>query len=480
MLRRICFLMSLKKVFNEDTYGILRKIYITAFIMAVLTRVLLPVALRETQFVSTMIFSAVAIFGACILLVDFFTKRIFLRAKNIIWLLIFLVVCLISSIINVKYGILGNIRNLVWLAISFLLLYPIDGERSIEDVKKEIKFIANILILVWFVACLVSIGMFLLQFGVYVDVYPDSFARLGFVEGRLFGIFEDPNYAAVVAVIVILFSIFNVKNSSKQFFKIFYFSNILINFCYLVLSGSRTAEVSVILVTFLLAYFALLRKFEGRKANLILKQLAIVIISLTCSLALTFSIFYTRKMLSYLPELMGLPFQTTSASEPRARKHVDTTREDINNSTDVSNCRFKIWKSALELFESTPILGTSPRNMRAYAKAEFPNGFIAQRSYAVHNAYLDVLTSTGIIGALVLAIFFVKYLTCIFKFLFLNLKSKNYYMVLFNFSVVTVVAISAFFLSEIFFVNTIGVLAFWLNLGYSCYFIEKDSFKKNV
>ena len=182
-------------------------------------------------------------------------------------------------------------------------------------------------------------------------------------------------------------------------------------------------------------------------------------------------------MLSYLPELIGAPFQTTSVSEPRVRKHVDTTREDISNSADVSNCRFKIWKSALELFKSSPIFGTSPRNMRTYAKAEFPNGFIAQRSYAVHNAYLDVLTSTGIIGALALAIFFIKYLACIFRFLFLNLKSENYYIILLNFSVVTAVAISAFFLSEIFFVNTIGVLVFWLNIGYSCYFIEKDSAK---
>ena len=155
--------MSLKKVFNENTYEFLRKTYLMVFIMAVLTRVLLPIALRETQLVNTLVFSVVAIFGASIILIDFFTKRVFLQPKNIIWLLIFLVVCLISSVINVKYGLLGNIRNLVWLAISFLLLYPIDEERSIEDVKKEIKFVTNILTLVWFIACLASLVMFLLQ-----------------------------------------------------------------------------------------------------------------------------------------------------------------------------------------------------------------------------------------------------------------------------------------------------------------------------
>ena len=115
--------MNLKKVLNENTYEIFRKTYLVAFIMAVLTRVLLPVALHETQLVNTLVFSFVAIFGAGIILIDFFTKRVFLRQKNIIWPLFFLAACLISSVINVKYGVLGNIRNLVWLAISFLLLY---------------------------------------------------------------------------------------------------------------------------------------------------------------------------------------------------------------------------------------------------------------------------------------------------------------------------------------------------------------------
>lgn len=467
--------MILNKLIDEKNYKILRKIYIVVFIVAVLARVLLPIALYESQILNTLVFSFTAIFGAGVICCDFFSRRIFLRAPNVVWLVFFLIVCLISSIINIKYGVLGNIRNLIWLAISFFLLYPVDCERTCDDVKKEIKFVSNILIAVWFVACLVSLSMFLLQIGFYVDIYPDSFARLGFIEGRLFGIFEDPNYAAIVAAIVIIFSIFNMKHTRKSYLKAFYVFNILINFCYVVLSGSRTAEVSAIITTFLFAYFVFFRKFEEKKMHSLLKQVILVFSSLLCSVALIFGFVVVRRTLSYLPGFFVPRFETTSAVEQRTRKQVDTTREDVNNSADVSNCRFKIWASAFELFKSKPFFGTSPRNMRDYAKAEFPNGFIAQRSYAVHNAYLDVLTSTGIIGLLMLAIFFVKYLILVFKFLFLDLKSKNYYMVLFSFSIVVLVAVSAFFLSEIVFVNTIGVLVFWLNLGYSVYFIKSDS-----
>lgn len=466
--------MVLKKLVNENIYNVLRKIYMVVFIMAVLTRVLLPIALCESQLINTLVFSVVAIFGFLIIIIDFFTKRIFWQQKNVIWLMFFLIACLISSIINAKYGIFGNIRNLIWMAISFFLLYPVDYKRTTNEIKGEIKFIGDILISVWFMACSISLVMFILQIGFYVDVYPDSFCRIGFLEGRLFGIFEDPNYAAIVSFVVIIFSVFRIKYVSRKWFKVFYCINIFINFCYLVLSGSRTAEVSAIFIVFFVSYFIFLRKFKDKKINAIVKQFFLIIVSVLCSFILIFGFVFTRKTVSYLPEFVISRFKSENVAEPRIRKHVDTTREDVNNSTDISNCRFKIWLSAIELFKSKPIFGTSPRNMRIYAKEAFPNGFIAQRSYAVHNAYLDILTSTGIFGAIFLIVFFLKYFIYVFKFLFLKLNSKYYYMVLFNFVIVTAIAISAFFLSEIVFVNTIGVLLFWLNLGYSCYFIEQD------
>ena len=115
--------------------------------------------------------------------------------------------------------------------------------------------------------------------------------------------------------------------------------------------------------------------------------------------------------------------------------------------------------------------------MRRYAKGEFPNNFIGQREYTVHNIYLDVLTSTGIFGALVLLVFVIKYLIFVFKYLFKSENKKHYFDVLFSVVIVGMIAASALSLSEIFFVNTISVLFFWLLLGKSVYFIRKDEGK---
>ncbi len=466
--------MSLKRfLLREGTYEALRKAYITAFIAAVLTRVLLPFALCETQFVNSLVFAIVAMFGAAVVCLNLFTRRVFLTAKNVVWLALFLAICTLSSVVNAKYGVIGNVRNLVWLAISFFLLYPIDPTRTLDSVKKEIKYVGNILITVWFLACGASLAMFALQVGYYADVYPDSFARMGFIEGRLFGVFEDPNYAAVVAMIAIIYSIFNFKNTEKKWLKAFYVCGICANFCYIVLSGSRTTEVTAIIIVFLAAYFLLLKKYDNVKAKVFFKQFTLILAAILCSAALILSFIFARKALSYLPGVVGTPFKSVSVAEQKPRRHIDITRDDVSNTADISNCRFKIWLSAFEVFKSKPFLGTSPRNLRAYAKAAFPNGFIAQRSYAVHNAYLDVLTSTGLLGAVLMLIFLLKYVLDVFKFLFVKIDNKNYGLVLYSFLNVATVAISAFFLSEIFFVNTIGVLTFWLNLGYSHYFINE-------
>ena len=471
--RRIVFYVSLKRfLLREGTYESLRRAYLTAFIAAVFTRVLLPFALCETQFVNSLVFAVVAMFGATVVCLDLFTRRVFLTAKNVGWLAAFLLVCAISSAINAKYGVIGNVRNLVWLAISFFLLYPIDPTRTLDSVKKEIKYVGNILITVWFLACGASLAMFALQVGYYVDVYPDSFARMGFIEGRLFGVFEDPNYAAVVAMIAIIYSIFNFKNAEKKWLKAFYVCGICVDFCYIVLSGSRTTEVAAIIVAFLAAYFFLLKKYNKVKANVFIKQVALILSAILCSAALIFSFIFARRGLSYLPGVVGSPFKSVSVAEQKPRRHIDIMRDDVSNTADISNCRFKIWLSALEVFKSKPFLGTSPRNLRAYAKAAFPNGFIAQRSYAVHNAYLDVLTSTGLLGAVFMLIFLLKYVLDAFKFLFVKIDNENYTLVLFSFLNVATVAISAFFLSEICFVNTIGVLTFWINLGCSYYFVN--------
>jgi len=470
--------MKTEKILNSKIYEKMRMSYMFLFLFAVLTRALMPISLRETQIINTAVFSFAAIFGAFVLVIDFFTDKVLFTAKNKIWLMLFLIVMFLSSVLNFKYGVLGNIRNLVWTAISFFVLYPTDMKKDYEKVLHDLKILSNTLITVWFLAVSYSLYMFLLQIGYYVYIFPDAFSRQGFIENRLFGIFEDPNYAAMTSIIVIMFSIWNILKfcKGKKLLRVFYILNIVLQFCYIALSGSRTAHLVLCGGVFIFAFMFLRKKKFSLKFGEVLRHCVYFILSAVLSVSLFITIDLTTKGLAYAPLAFSeVSSQSNNSSEIKKLKPIETEREDLKDSDDISNCRMKIWKSAFELFLSKPIFGTSPRNMRDYAKSEYPNNFIGQRGYAVHNIYIDVLTSTGILGALILLIFVIKYLIFVFKYLFEKADNKKYYFdVLFCVVIVGMIAASALSLSEIFFVNTISVLFFWLLLGKSVYFIKKD------
>ena len=67
--------------------------------------------------------SVIAILGALLLAVDFFSQRICLKARYSSLLFVTLVVLGISSVIHSRYGISGNLKVLIWQAVQMLLIY---------------------------------------------------------------------------------------------------------------------------------------------------------------------------------------------------------------------------------------------------------------------------------------------------------------------------------------------------------------------
>ena len=77
-----------------------------------------------------------------------------------------------------------------------------------------------------------------------------------------------------------------------------------------------------------------------------------------------------------------------STEKLRERKEpISLDRKDVVDNSDISNMRFSIWKSSVEIFKTSPIYGTSPRNLLSYAHDKLPNTFISQKSIVVHNTF---------------------------------------------------------------------------------------------
>ena len=101
------------------------------------------------------------------------------------------------------------------------------------------------------VGVLVSLGQFLMLQGYRVYDYKGLLIRQGFVESRLFGILASPNYLSIISLMVIIYLWMRLSLYNK-IIKILAISSIVLNFAYIVLSGSRTTYICLVVVAFTL------------------------------------------------------------------------------------------------------------------------------------------------------------------------------------------------------------------------------------
>jgi O-antigen ligase len=138
-------------------------------------------------------------------------------------------------------------------------------------------------------------------------------------------------------------------------------------------------------------------------------------------------------------------------------------RTDLDKE-DPSNGRFKRWKHTVQIFLHSPIYGTSPRNVAAFAKEHAPDTLMALYGIAPHNGYLDVLVGTGALGMLTMLSFLVWMVVIIIKKIFSNRRN-----LIFAFSAATVFifAGAAALISDVYMVFTLGSVFFWTLMGYA-------------
>ena len=77
-------------------------------------------------------------------------------------------------------------------------------------------------------------------------------------------------------------------------------------------------------------------------------------------------------------------------------------RQGGSNMPDLSNRRLDIWKSALELFASSPVVGVGHNTLLPYVRAEQPDSYLINNDHmeftSMHNTFLDVLVAQGALG----------------------------------------------------------------------------------
>ncbi len=465
---------------------------------------------------------AVVAFGFLVLVARIIDYRRFVDMPFLPLLALFLVSFAVSGVFSARYGIMENVQGFVWLTLEFCCLYTLDLRTERSVLMRDLKVFASIFIAYTFIASLVGIYMGLAN---YQDGYEVRYMVrniVGIFQGRLYGLYSDPNYGAVYGLISILFSWWIFVTGRRRMAMTLAVSNTLVQIFYIGLTGSRTGVYGAIAVALLLSFLAFMRLLKARKkiwSNSWLRGVFSCILSLIVAVGI-FGCFKAveRIYLAVLPvtetnlsfpipddylndniriyespktieenskEVTGATNETGTSSEG-ASSGVQEAQNSNNDEPitqgvgsdkvglsarvdvegdDISNGRFDIWESALEVFASSPLVGTSHRHIAEYAADHLPDTYIVREGFTtMHNVFMDILAGQGILGFVTMAAF----IGCIARILVSGLIRQcglRYFQCLMLIGVLFSIAFSSLFYSEILYINTVGSVVFWVVLG---------------
>lgn len=487
-------------------------VYICFMIVYMAIREVLPLNfIVSNALLSATIFAV----GAILIGMDLLTSRNCLKGKTQDLLILFLLICGISSIINIKFGFVSNVKMIGTLIIEYFIFFSFAKCNTKEELNKKLNLITATLTIVWSIIVLFSVFMYFFNVDIIIAGRGTwGQANQGFSNeySRLWGILQDPNYAGATSIVSLFASVRFFLKIKKVGIRILNALNVLLQVMYIILCGSRAAFLLLMLVILFFVVYRFLFSIDKKSFKQVARGILVSIITTTICITSIFSIkaaipyvkaycfpqntqiskfvasAYVKlydasgyKFMLLSPKYDGLTGNISSDdffdmqdfygenSDKPIIENIDRT--DIKED-DISNGRFKRWKQTLEIFLNAPIFGTSPRNLSEFAKEHNPETIIAIYDIAPHNGYIDVLAGTGIIGFVAIALACIFVLTSILKDYLKNGFSQNRAFLLLAILVLMGIA---FFVSDIFLVFSINSLLFWCLLGIA-YNYGKDDF----
>ena len=348
--------------------------------------------------------------GVLLGLYNFFVKKSYLFVRKIEYLILFFAMNIITSLLVIKYGFSTNIKNLVVFFIYFFAIYPIFQSFSKEKSRLLFNLFFSVITVSNTVGVFFSLVQFFMLIGYRVFDYKGLLIRQGFVESRLFGILASPNYLSIISLIIIIYLWMRLSVLNK-IVKTLAISSIVLNFAYIVLSGSRTTYICLVVAAFLYS----LVKFEFRN-----KLKSFVAVLLTVGL-----VFLSYNGVKYSSDLYlrAHSAEIQRNKEKGANNNLTLERTDTSEE-NISNNRFAIWQSTASFIPKRPLFGYSAGNWYELGKTYDASAYIIKEHYLTHNGYLELLFYNGLLGFLPFAAFMISFIWASIKKFLKDKKNK--------------------------------------------------------
>ncbi len=384
-------------------------------------------------------------------------------------LLSFLCSYVLGAVNSFDYGYIDNVKAVVWMLIQYFLIFAFDKN---ADYSKERDIIFAVILVYTCVSAIISIAMMLMRWQYYSLVDGMYWVLGGFVDNRLWGVYTDPNYGAILSIVSIVISLFylTAEGSKDKRIKVVLIVNIVLEYLYLCYADSRTGLLAVV-AAIIIVCTLWISKTKG-----IFKSIALAIVLSTVLVSCTYGIRITTSAARV--EIARITATRAGLSPEEIAMEMDLARvgrvdEQIGGGTDVTNNRLAIWGNAIEIFKQHPIVGISYRNIREYAYDKIPDTYAEFES--MHNFFFDILVSQGIIGV---AILFMLMGWVIWTLIKKYKALTDYREFAFMMAIIAAIFASMLTYSETFYMNTGGAFIFWYVLGYLINFKEKKEIEE--
>ena len=423
------------------------------------------------QFISAnkLVAGGMTLLGILLATYNLVIKKVYLKIKTIEYLLLFFAFNIITSILVISYGYSTNIKNALIFYIYFLTVFPIFTGITREEGKKIYDYFFYTVTVLNTFGVLVSLIQFVLLKGYRVHDYKGLYIRQGFVESRLFGILASPNYLSLISLIVIIFLVLKVCSFEKVYRYISIVA-IVLNFIYIVLSGSRTAFICMMIAAVIYSIVMFYQK--GNVKSLLKVALAIVVVLFSYK-AVNFT---SEQYLKYNKERLEVQDKKLENKDNNlSLERTDTSEENISNN------RFAIWKSTASFVPKKPIFGYSGGNWYEIGKKMNPDEYIIKEHYLTHNGYLEILFYNGLVGFISMGIFVLSFFISMVKRIFRDKKEDLVNKDLLSMiMILMVILVSNLFLSSTFYgISLLGIILFLMaGYFYSIVSTDKSNFKK--
>ncbi|MEX1562917.1 O-antigen ligase family protein [Enterococcus sp. C43] len=427
--------------------------------------------------------------GGIIVLYEVFIKKNFFKMR-FSWLLIGAMISFILTIIiNRENFFIPSIYNFGYLLITLIVIFPADFSQSEEEKKKKMVYFNNVFIIIIFLAALISIYQFIFLISYHVPTgTPGLLARQGFIEHRLFGVYTSPNVGAMFGYTSIILSLISVLISKiTKTIRVFYMMNFIVQIFYITLSSSRGAQV--VICSFLVLFLLLFANSKFRKSIrevLPVKIKWMVSILLVLLVYFSFGTNYAKDFLATIPVSIDRKVEVIESNEsdktPLPEKEVILQHSSDNS--EISAGRFTIWKAALKVIRPTLLFGYGETDFYGNSDAKFLKKVdldttdvneLKRAHGNMHNGFLQVLVSSGIIAFI-----------CIYAFYVLNIFSllKTFFRSKVNYAFLGIVLIFilSIFIDEmveahvLFNKRDVISIVFWYYLGSISYlYLKKEN-----